>query len=114
MLAGQARSGNVELQIEELAYAIKAHLDRRMEILARAPEDESFLARTAELAGVVQELGIEVNLWKTQNLYFRLLNEVMPRQHDRACDGDDAAAGWIAHFTTLGDRLGFKVNGGSA
>jgi len=114
MLSVQAQSGNVELRIEELAYAIKSHLDRRMEILTATPEDGLFLARTAELAGVVQELGIEVNLWKTQNLYFRLLNEVMPRQHERARDGDEGAAAWLAQFTTLGDRLGFKVNGGSA
>jgi len=111
MLWEEANAGSVELHIEELAYAIKSHLDQRLETLTATPEDGAFLARTADVAGVVQEMGTEVNLWKTQNLYFRLLNDVMPRQHSRAQSGDTGATEWMAQFTKLGDRLGFKVNG---
>lgn len=109
-----AQAGSVELQVEGLAYAMKANLDRRLELLAATPEDEPLLARTVEVAAVVQECGLEVNLWKTQNLYFQLRNRVMPDITARAGRGEVAAAAWMAQFTKLGEWLGFRVNGGGS
>ena len=111
MLVDEARQGSVEFHAEELAYAIKSHMDRRMERLAGSPDDAALLRRTAGIAEVVQEMNVEVNLWKTQNLYFRLLNEVMPGYRERAGQGDAPATEWVAQFEQLGERLGFKVPG---
>jgi hypothetical protein len=108
----EARAGSVELRVDGLAYSIKANLDRRMETLAAQPDDGAFLARTSEVAGVVPEMGLEVNFWKTQNIYFRLLHDVVPRFRARAEAGDAAAAEWLTHFLKLGECLGFQMNGG--
>jgi alpha-amylase/alpha-mannosidase (GH57 family) len=113
-LAEEIRAGSVELHREELGYAIKSHLDRRLERLAAAPEDLPLLARTAEIAAVVRALDLEVNLWKTQNLYFRLAREVKPALHERSQREDAAAVEWERHFTRLGEQLGFNVNGAHA
>jgi alpha-amylase/alpha-mannosidase (GH57 family) len=114
MLFAEARAGSVELNVQGLAYAMKANLDRRLELLAAAPEDGPLLAATVEVAAVVQECGIEVNLWKTQNLYFRLQNEVMPGIAARTQQDEAAAAAWLGQFTKLGEWLGFRMNGGSS
>jgi hypothetical protein len=106
-----ARIGKVELDTETLSYTIKAHFDRRLEHLTSAADDPAFLALTAEVAAVVQEMNIEVNFWKTQNLYFRLLNQVLPGKRAQAAKGDAAATEWMTQFTKLGEQLGFKVNG---
>ena len=71
-LVEQARTGNVELQQESLGYAIAGHLDRRLEAMMASPEDLAALAHTADLAEVVRFMAMEVNLWKTQNLYFQM------------------------------------------
>lgn len=106
-----AQKENVELDIEELAYAIKMHFDERLDRLTKQPDDVAFLTHTAEVAAVVQEMNLEINLWKTQNLYFRLLNDVFPKHRDQVGAGESVAADWVAQFTKLGERLGFKVNG---
>ncbi|HEU5069194.1 MAG TPA: DUF3536 domain-containing protein [Verrucomicrobiae bacterium] len=113
MLADEAHAGSVELHTEELAYAIKSHLDRRLERLTQAADDAALLARAAEVAEAVQSIGIEVNLWKTQNLYFRLLHDVAPSHRARAAD-DAAARAWVEQFDRLGEKLVFKIEGGTA
>ncbi len=110
-LLQEAQTDNVELHPDELAYAIKAHLDRRFERLATTPDNVALLAHTAEIAEIVRAMDIEVNLWKTQNLFFKLLNGVAPGFRDKAGRGDATAREWVQHFVKLGDQLGFKVNG---
>ena len=94
-----------------LAYVVKAHLDRQMERIAEAPDAVAMLARTAAIAEIVRTMDIEVNLWKTQNLYFGMLNTVAPSRREQAGRGASTAQEWLRHFLQLGDCLGFKVDG---
>jgi hypothetical protein len=90
---------------------LKGNLDGRLETLTQAPEDTAFLARTADVAELLQVLGLEVNLWKTQNLYFHMLQCLAPCRREKAAQGDTAAQEWMGHFKRLGEQLGFKVEG---
>ncbi len=110
-LVQEAAENNVELNRGVLAYAIKAHLDGQLERLSAAPHDVALLARAAEVAGIVRSLDVDVNLWKTQNLYFKMLHGVAPQYRARAAQSDEAARDWLHHFNELGEQLGFKVNG---
>ncbi len=109
----QAQAENVELQTDVLGYAIKGNLDRGLERLVRSPDDLPWLTRMADLAEVVRSLGIEINLWKTQNLCFQMLRTVAPDRKAQADQGDPAAAEWLRHFGKLSEQLGFKINGGT-
>jgi alpha-amylase/alpha-mannosidase (GH57 family) len=113
-LVQEARTNNVELQREALTYAIKKQLDRRLERLETAPEDLAALTRTADIAEIRAGLGNAVNLWKSQNIYFKMLRGVAPAWRTKADAGDADAKVWLAQFWRLGEQLGFKVNGGSA
>jgi len=95
MLAEQARAGRVELQKQALGYTIKGHMDRRLERLVASPQDRAWLARTADLAEAIQSIGFEVNLWKTQNLCFQMLQRVAPERRAEAERGDAAAQEWL-------------------
>ena len=109
-LLESARADNVELSQDTLAYAIKTNFDRRLERFSATPDDAALLARTAELAEIVQLMGFEVNLWKPQNLYFKMRNAVAPGYREKAQQGDSVAREWCEHFRKLGDQLGFKAS----
>jgi alpha-amylase/alpha-mannosidase (GH57 family) len=109
-LLQEAQTENVDLQREELGYAIKAHFDSQLEQLTKTPDDLALLTRTADIAETVRAVDIEVNLWKTQNLYFKLLKGVAPAVHEKAGQGVAPAKEWRQQFVKLGDQLGFKVN----
>ena len=94
-LLQEAQTDNVDLQREELGYAIKAHFDSQLEQLTKAPDDLALLARTAEIAAIVHTVDIEVNLWKTQNLYYGLLRTLYPSQVERT---DEDARSWVKLF----------------
>jgi len=113
-LLKEAREEKVILHEADLAYTIKSHLDQRMDQLTVKHDDLEHLALTAEVAAVVQEMSLEINLWKTQNLFFRLRNDVLPQYQDRAAHGDAAAGKWVEQFTKLGARLGFKMEEAAA
>ncbi len=110
-LVDQARAANLELRHEVLGYAMKKHLDRRLDRLTAAPDDIEDLARTAALAEVVRSIGLDINLWKTQNLCFQMLKHVAPRQQAKAAMGDPVAQQWLQHFNRLADQLGFRARG---
>ncbi len=110
-LLQEARTDNVEFQRDALAYAIKTHLDRRLERLAAAPDDLPALTRTADIAEIRHAMGNEVNLWKPQNLYFKLLHTVAPAWRAQAEAGEARAKDWLTQFCRLGEQLGFQVNG---
>ncbi len=109
-LLEEARADNVGLHKEELGYAIKGRLDRWLERLTTHPEDAALLARVAGVAEIVRGMDLEVNLWKTQNLFFRLLKDVAPGYHERAGRGEATAEAWLRDFVKLGEQFGFKVN----
>jgi len=108
-LLAEAQTNSIELHREALAYAIKAYLDRQMVRLGEAAENVPLLARTAEIAEIVRTMDIDVNLWKTQNLFLHLLNKVAPARREQAARGEAAAQEWLQHFNKLGEQLGFKI-----
>jgi len=109
-LVEQAQAGNVELQRDVLAYVVKGHMDDRLERLASAPDDLPWLSRTADLAEAVQSIGLDINLWKTQNLCFRMLRGLLPERQIQAQEGHPEAEAWVEHFQRLAEQLGFKVS----
>lgn len=110
-LVEQVHAGSVDLHRDSLGYAIKGHFDRRMERLLRAPDDLPWLARTAELAEVIRAMGIEVNLWKTQNLCFQMMRAQAPSRRAGAQQGCAVSAEWGQHFGRLCEQLGFRADG---
>ncbi len=107
----EANAENVELQRDMLGYAIKGNLDRCLARLVQSPDDLTLLTRTADLAEVVRATGIEVNLWKTQNLCFQMVRTVAVERKAAAAKGDTTAAEWVKHFDKLCEQLGFRANG---
>jgi alpha-amylase/alpha-mannosidase (GH57 family) len=108
-LVEQAVARNVELHREDLAYAIKGAMDQPLVRLSDEPMDLPLLTRTAEIAEVVRSMNLEVNLWKTQNLYFRLRGTSWAECKRLAEQGDPVAQEWIQQFNRLGDQLGFRI-----
>jgi hypothetical protein len=110
MLVEQAQAGNIELRHDALSYVIKGNLDRRMQRLIASPDDLPWLARTADLAEVVHAMGLEVNLWKTQNTCFQMLKTIAPEHVAKAGQGDAAAGEWVQQFNRLSEQLGFRLD----
>jgi alpha-amylase/alpha-mannosidase (GH57 family) len=108
-LLEEARRGNIPLDSEGLGYALKRHLERLARRLSDSP-DALDLLRELEAAARVQEpIPFEVDLWRTQNAYYRLSRTAYPGQRERAKAGDGPAREWVRLFEALGKKLSVRI-----
>ncbi|HLH74939.1 MAG TPA: DUF3536 domain-containing protein, partial [Chloroflexota bacterium] len=108
-LLAEAKSWNVNIDSAGIGYSLKRVLGHMMERLQANPSDEVLLRRLESLAEVIRSSHLNVDLWKTQNLYWEMLQSVYPEYRDRAKRGDDEARAWVERFALLGDKLEVRV-----
>jgi hypothetical protein len=89
-----------------LTYAVKLHFDRLSDEWVKSPEDPEILQRFIDSASLLQNLPLEINLWKSQNVYDRLHAATLPEMRRRP---DEKSKKWLDKFNTLGGYLGFHV-----
>jgi hypothetical protein len=108
-LLEEAEAVRVTLDQEGLSYAFERALERLALAFLEHPRDIERLERWAAMADIAEALPFDVNLWKTQNVFYDLLNTVYPSVQERAEAGDEPARRWIRLFTSLGARLSVAV-----
>ena len=120
-LLAEAQSERVALDSAGLSYGIRRVLDRSFDRLLQAPTDLGLLMRLTSVIEIVHALPFEVNLWKVQNVYYELLQNVYPavavappNQLPATAEAtenlwSDEAAAWTSHFERLGELLGFAM-----
>jgi len=82
-------------------------------MIAQLAANAEEMALLKNLEAVTQEIvpvPIGLNLWKVQNVYFSMLQSVLPSYRQRARTGDEHAREWIEHFLGLGHHLQFAVD----
>jgi alpha-amylase/alpha-mannosidase (GH57 family) len=120
-LLDEAQSERIALDNAGLAYALRHALERSFGRLLEAPTDLDLLTRLTGVIEIVRNLPFEVNLWKVQNVYYELLQNVYPAlaianpATDEAFEGNEGAvieesSVWTAQFHRLGELLGFAVH----
>jgi hypothetical protein len=109
-LLDEAEAIEVELDREGLSYAVERALERVANMFLEHPRDMQRLEKWSELASLTASLPFDVNLWKSQNVFYDLLRTVYPAVRERARGGDETAERWIQLFTALGDQLSVAVS----
>ncbi len=89
-----------------LSYVLKRTLENVMATLQASPDDLDLLRRFDDTIDLVQSLPFEVSLWKVQNRYWTMLEQVRPAYQAR---DDQQARLWLEHFDGLGDKLRIRV-----
>jgi len=60
-------------------------------------------------AQLVRTLPFEVNLWKTQNICYKILHSHCPNFKEKAGMGDQNAQDWVRHCTVLAENFLLRV-----
>lgn len=105
----QARVQQINIFDAELAYVVKATLERMMQKLTANPGDVKLLQHVAALAGLVRGTPLDLNLWKVQNAYWGMLQSDSPGFRPKAGQADSGAIEWTKAFLALGEQLNFAV-----
>ncbi|MEM6378956.1 MAG: hypothetical protein AAF705_12120 [Bacteroidota bacterium] len=73
------------------------------QILAQGFNEQRTLKQLNKTMEVIQKMGLEINLWKSQNLYFSMLKTYKKLPESKR------SSKWEKHFYRLGDYLGMRT-----
>ena len=99
----------VSVDAATLEFAYRHNLERLAERLASDPS-ENQLKKLDTAVSIIQILPFPVDLWKIQNSYYRLLENVYPKMQREKEQGDKAAETWLKDIRALGQKLAVKVS----
>ena len=108
-LLEDARSENVSLDGPGLSYAFQGLLEKKALALLRATSDLDRIVALKEAVSLGLSSPFEVNLWRVQNLYYKLLEEVYPPAIKQIEQGDLTGRTWLLAFEALGEKLAVHV-----
>ncbi len=107
-LVEETKRWSVELDTRSLGFVASQKINSVMEELLMAPEDLSLLEAIEGIFDVLSVLSLELDLWKSQNIYFSIAKERYDEMEQKASAGDQTAERWLEHFNSLGDYLHVK------
>jgi hypothetical protein len=109
MLLDEARRWDIDVDAEGLGYLLSRTLEQMMARSLSDPDNPDLLQGLVAALVMARSLPFTVDLWKVQNLYYLMLYTEYPRLWQKAKQGDQKAALWIAGFESLGELLSIKV-----
>ncbi len=112
-LLDEARAAKIAVDEAGIGYALREKVFRLtrglLEEIFADPIDLSAIQKLEAAVDLVHSLPFEVDLWKVQNRYYRMMQTAYPRFRERAERGDENAKAWVDHFVSLGNKLEFRV-----
>ncbi len=108
-LLEEARLAGATLDATALGLLLTANIERLAEELLGQLDDLSLMVRLNRAAKLVRVLPFEFNLWKTQNVCYKILHSCCPDFKEKADSGDENAREWIHNATVLAEDFRIQM-----
>jgi hypothetical protein len=108
-LLAQAKEQDVRVDRAALSFALGRSIERLAQRLQEQPNDPALYAELDTIVDFARSAGFPVDLWRTQNVFYRLVHTVYPEAHVRADDGDASAYAVCMAFQSLAERLRVRL-----
>ncbi len=114
-LLQEAQQWRVILDSAGLAYTMQKRVEALAEGLRSGPTKPELPEKLSLVLDLVATMPFEVNLWRTQNVYYDVLQSIYRDEYwQQAAPEDERVLTWLSHFGALGDKLSIKVGEMSA
>lgn len=107
-LVTEIRKGAFEPDKTKIRYVAAARIDSFMKRFYDNPDDITTLEKLVAVLRILRELPVELDMWKTQNMCFKLWKNMYDSMNSGASRGDQHAKDWIKNFTSLAEFLEVK------
>ena len=108
-LLKEAKTLGVALDGNMLEYTLHKKLETIAEQWSAAPQDLACLLRLGAAAALLSLLPFKVNLWKVQNIFFEIQQDMLEPTPRWTFDKPEEAGEWVKHFRSLGENLGIRI-----
>ena len=106
---GDIDKWDVALESVDLEFAARKRVEKMMNDLYKNPSHSAHLENILELVELLQSLPLELDLWETQNIFYKIAECCHSKIAAEAASGNSDAARWVDAFGRLGGRLKFNV-----
>ncbi|OGX07438.1 MAG: hypothetical protein A2Z88_07150, partial [Omnitrophica WOR_2 bacterium GWA2_47_8] len=108
-LVQEVREWSLEIDKVTLEFVVKQKVNGLMADFLKEPEGAGALKTLETLLRTLSPLHLNLDLWRTQNIYFFIGKKFHSKMRDRAGQADEKAKEWLEYFNRLGDYLRVKV-----
>ena len=108
-LLEETHLAGVNLDAPALGLLLAANIERIAEELLGQSEDLSLMKRLNMAAQLVRVLPFDVNLWKIQNICYRILHTCYPDTKEKADSGDENAREWLNNSMDLAENYKIRM-----
>jgi len=108
-LLEEAKSNSIELDWSNLSQHLQQALERVLVKLQTQPDDLGNLQKVQTLTELSDWFPEPVNLWRSQNIFYGILQESYPELKQKAQKGDPSAIEWVRNFRKLGEKFSVLV-----
>ncbi|OLC37506.1 MAG: glycoside hydrolase, partial [Acidobacteria bacterium 13_1_40CM_56_16] len=109
-LLDEAGANNVTLDGTTLGFALREAIKRLSEEFLENSDNLELMKKLEAAAGLARSLPFDVNVWRSQNHYYQMLQKIYPAWLEKAMAGDSMVREWVYHFVALGQNLSVKVD----
>ncbi|MFP5222136.1 MAG: DUF3536 domain-containing protein [Acidobacteriota bacterium] len=107
-LMEETQLAGVQLDATGLGYQLKNKIERLADELLEEPEDVARIEKLNKAMELVRKLPFEVNIWKPQNVCFKILHAQWTAMKEKADKGDAQAQEWMRHANVLADNFSIR------
>jgi hypothetical protein len=108
-LLEEARLAGANLDATALGLLLAVNIERLAEQLLAQPGDVSLMQRLNNAARLVRTLPFEVNLWKTQNICYKIVHTCCSDLKEKADSGDKNAQELIHNSKVLAENFRIRL-----
>ena len=105
----EVKKWGVEIDRAGLSLLASSRIDAMMEGLRENPLDHALAEEINSLLKILRDFSLELNLWKSQNIYFSIGKQYLPQMKEGLARGDEEARHWVDVFRKLGYYLHVKI-----
>jgi alpha-amylase/alpha-mannosidase (GH57 family) len=108
-LLREAERSGIRLDDAGLGYALGRTIDHLTELFEQDPTSIETLRQLESAVDLAVTLPTEVDVWKTQNVFYALLQTIYPDYSKSAGKGSEETRTWVDLFTSLCRKLRFRM-----
>ena len=100
----------IHLDRAAIEYNVSLWVTSLMEKVNQERMDPSLFVRITNVLELLESLSLNLNLWKAQNMYFSLREQLTAEMDEKVKRGDESAKEWFDAFNNLGRKLRIKIS----
>jgi len=109
-LVQEVEHWSIKIDQRTLSFNISSWINNAMGKLSKQPNNFELIREITSILIQLKNLNIQLHLWKGQNLYFQIKQDIIPVYQERVKREEEHDRSWLEEFKKLGKLLSIGVS----